>query len=175
MRIAALDLATTSGWAFADGAGEPVYGSQRMGPRGGSLGDCFLAFDRWVNARIEEWRPEVIVFEAPLLVSRGSVMVVQRLMGLAAIAELIALKRGVRIYRAEGSTVTKAFTGRGARFAGGSAEKKRLVIETCKRYGWNPKDDNAADALAVLQYAQSVFNRQEMVARASGPLFAGRM
>ena len=167
----ALDLATVSGWAIADGSAEPEYGSQRMGKRNCSLGECFLFFDAWLTERIADWRPAVVVFEAPIMVKRGSVMVVQRLMGLAAIAELVTLKAGLKIYRAEGSTVTKAFTGRGGRFPGGSDEKKRLVIETCRRYGWAPTDDNAADALAILHYAQSILNRQDAVDRASGPLF----
>ena len=97
-------------------------------------------------------------------------MVVQRLMGLSAIAELVALKAGIKIYRAEGATVTKAFCGR-ARFPGGRDEKKRTVIETCRRYGWSPTDDNQADALAILHYSHSLLNRQQAVDRAAGPLF----
>lgn len=167
--IAALDIATVLGWAVGGGAGEPIYGSYRLGRRGCSPGDTFLALDEWLSERLDEWRPAILVFEAPLMVGRGRAEIVQRLMGLAAIAELHGLRRKLRVYQCEGSTVTKAFTGRG-RYKD-RAEKKRITVETCRHYGWNPLDDNAADALAQLHFAQSIFNRQQAVDRTAGPLF----
>jgi Holliday junction resolvasome RuvABC endonuclease subunit len=142
-----------------------------MGKRSCSVGECFLGLDSWLTEKLDETMPDVVIFEAPIFFGRGDVMIVQRLMGLAAITELIALKRGLRVYRAEGSTVTKAFTGRG-RFPGGREEKKRATIETCRHYGWSPTDDNQADALALLHYAQSILSHGA-VERSAGPLFAG--
>jgi Holliday junction resolvasome RuvABC endonuclease subunit len=165
----ALDLASVTGVAYSAGSDQPIYTSKRMGEKGCSIGECFLAFDAYLNRILDRLRPSVVIFEAPML-GRGSVMVAQRLMGLAAIAELIALKRGVpRVFRAESSTVAKSFTGRG-RYPDSKA-KKQAVIDTCKRYGWLPTDDNQADALALLHHAQSLFNREQLVARAAGPLF----
>ena len=171
MRILACDIATVTGWAFGDGASDPIFGSQRMGRRGALLGECYVAFRDWMNATVDRLHPEVVVFEAPLLINRGSAQVVQRLMGLAAHADEIATRRGLEVYRAEGSTVTKAFTGRG-RFTGGRDEKKQAVIRTCNLYGWFPTDDNAADSLALLHYTQAVLNRRAPVNRAAGPLFS---
>lgn len=141
-----------------------------MAKPGASMGYVFIALEKWLSARFSEWLPEIVVFESPRLVGRGSVNIERRLFGMAAIAELVALKHGYRVFEVETATVTKNFIGRGGRFPGGREEKKRLVIEQCRKYSWNPQDDNAADSLAILTYAQSLLDRGE-VNRTAGPLF----
>lgn len=166
--ILALDIATVVGWAAACGNDTPVYGEMRMGERGCSIGECFLAFDIWLLKQFNTLQPKVLIFESPALIQRGSADINYRLMGLAAIAELNGVRYGLRVFQAASDTVAKHFTGRGRWPA---KEKKPAVMKMCRIRGWNPQSEDASDALALLDYAQSLLQGQHAAARAAGPLF----
>ena len=66
----ALDVATTTGWAYGMPGDRPSYGRFRSGkPRPkdseGNIGEALRAFCLWLGARCIEWQPSMIVFEAP--------------------------------------------------------------------------------------------------------------
>lgn len=167
----ACDIATRVGISYAMGDDKPVYGSARMGKPGCSIGEVFITFDAWMQRRLERLQPKIFIFEEPALINRGSVMVNYRLMGMVALAETLALKHGCRVYQAASATVCLHFTGRG-RYKS-SALKKEATIKACQLRGWNPLDDDSADSLALLDYAQSLLNRERLVQRAAGELFTG--
>lgn len=172
--VLALDIATVSGHAYAVPPDKPCYDSHRLARPGASLATCFVEFDRWLNGLIDFYQPRGVVFESPIMIGgRDRMVVVQRLVGLAAIAELVGTKRGLVVKEASSQTVSKFFLG-GARFKGGRDEKKAAMMSMCRRYGWEPKDDNAADALALLMLAETVLMPKEAARRQRvppGPLF----
>lgn len=170
--ILAADLATVSGHAYAMPPDEPCYGSHRMARPGAPLGDCFVELDRWLNELIDLFQPKVFVFEAPIMIGgRDKVAIVQRLMGLAAIAEMVGQKRGLTVRQASSQTIAKHFTG-SARW-GGRAERKAAMITACRGYGWAPTDDNQADSLGLLVYAEAKLVPKLAALRtvSAGPLF----
>jgi Holliday junction resolvasome RuvABC endonuclease subunit len=154
-----LDVATVLGWAAARDCGKASYGSKRMGRQGCEPGESYLALDIWLEGMVTEHRPTTVIFEAPILGAPGKLSVSQKLMGLVAIVELVCARHRIPVFQAQGASVTKALTGKGGRWEGAtpkerSAAKKRATIEACRRYGFSPSDDNAADAIGILLYAE---------------------
>lgn len=66
MRILALDIATTTGWASWDGKKKTASGTQSFKPgRGDSPGMRFLRFRKWLDQMFEIVKPDVIAYERP--------------------------------------------------------------------------------------------------------------
>lgn len=150
--IMTLDLATKTGWACSRESGVPAYGVRRIGRPQCSDGEFFCDFFGWLSDMIVVEAPRAMIFEAPILTAgKTSVQTARRLMGLAVFAEMLGTKNGIpRVFEANNSTVRKFFTGNGR-------AQKEDVVRECQRRGWAPQDDNAADALAILAYAQHCF------------------
>lgn len=163
--ILALDLSKSgTGWAYGHPAvlrsrsaielaiahgdrAVPLSGSKPMGTAADSMGRVFCAFSDWLADSITTFSPGVLVFEAPLPGGRQSSINAGRLLiGLASVAELIAERRGLRVYEVAVSTVRKHFCG------DGRATKDDVMAE-CRRRAWEPVDHNAGDALAALDYS----------------------
>ena len=85
------------------------------------------------------------VFEAPLLPRTTSFKTVTKLHSLAGITELLCLRSQVKVRSANNTTVKKAFTGHGR-------AEKSAMCDRAKQLGFNPKDDNEADAIAIWFY-----------------------
>lgn len=160
----ALDLGTRTGWACALPGAEPVHGHIRL-PADRGDGAFFSAFRRFLLDHITVHAPRLIVYEAPLITaSATSMATVFRLFGLAAHTVEMAHIREVRCEPANNATVKKFVTDNGR-------AKKPEVMDAIRARGWSPDDENEADALAVLLWAESRF--APTVRRAAGPLFAG--
>lgn len=76
-------------------------------------------------------------------------------MAMAGIAEMLADQRGIR-WRAvaQPAAVKKHWTGRG------NAKKPDMIV-ACRQRGWEVKDDNEADALAIWDLGCALY-RMEM-------------
>lgn len=95
----------------------------------------------------------VAAFEAPLLprdkwdpvkrkmVAQTNIVTTRKLQGLAGVAEMVFLQRGVPCSEAHVGTVKKIM--------GSGDNTKPDMMAAAKRAGLNPKDHNAADAFAV--------------------------
>ena len=68
------------------------------------------------------------------------------LIGFAVTVEMLCCRWSVDVSQAPSNSVRKAFCGSGR-------AKKPEVWAECLRRGWKPQDDNAADALALMDYA----------------------
>lgn len=162
--ILALDLAEKTGWAIASpgaiaawplhsgallkGAGpfEGVhYGTQKLSSITGRHGVVYASLLRWLDDMIKVHKPILIIAEAPLPRHR-SIDSARRALGLSAIADCMAQLRSIQMLEIPVSTVRK-------HFAGSGHAKKPEIFDLCLSRGWKPQDDNAADALAVLDYA----------------------
>jgi len=121
--ILGLDLATSTGFCYGDGASLPVVGTCRMPQTGEEVGPFLFHFETWLEETIEAVRPTMIIFEAPIIRSDGShIMTVRKLTGLAALVELVAHKRGVEVLETHISTVKRTLTGKG------NAEKHEMIF-----------------------------------------------
>jgi crossover junction endodeoxyribonuclease RuvC len=144
--ILALDLGTATGWAMRSGDRAITSGTESFRPgrfEGGGM--RFLRFKRWL-AEIEllAGRPDAIYFEE-----------VRRHVGVDAahayggfLGQLTAWceLRGVPYQGVPVGTIKRHATGKGN--AG-----KELVIAAVRARGFAPRDDNEADAIALLLWA----------------------
>lgn len=166
--ILALDIATRVGWAVcspdaaaawprmpseararADDPPRILHGVQQLAPVSRSDGALFAAFDNWLADMVTVHQPRWLFFEAPLLKAKGrKTITAKNLIGLSASAERVGYVRELRVRTLHYSTVKKHFTG------DGHAQKPAMVAEA-KARGYVPHDDNAADAIAVLDRAIS--------------------
>lgn len=146
-RILALDLGTTTGWASHDELGGIRSGSVRFKfSRFEGGGMRFVKFRAWLRDHLgvdREYsaRVEAVYFEA---VRRHIGVDAAHAYGgylghLTALCEEMSIPySGVPV-----GTIKKSFTGKG------NASKEEMIAE-CRRRGFEPADDNEADAIAIL-------------------------
>lgn len=163
MKIVALDLATVTGVAVGSPNSDPVSWSVDLGKglkslKGDDKND--LIFSKALvltDTLIREHQPDFVAIEAAV----GGPKTSHFLVGLLACVRGCVANRKVdrQIYAI--SAIRKHFTGRAwttkdfpalSRPAAKRAIKQE-VIKRCHLLGWEPEDDNAADALALLDYA----------------------
>lgn len=166
--ILALDLAARSGWAMGcvrDAA--PRFGSVRLANPGASMGAIFSNCHKWLGGFDGV---DVVVFEAPMqpsfMAGRTNAHTIRILIGIAAITEEFFFSRGVDVREAQVGDVRRHFIGSNKHKR---VAAKALTISGCRRLGWNPPDDNAADALALWHYQASIF--EPRLALQTSPLF----
>ena len=156
-RLLALDIATVSGFAI-DGPEDwkPLTGTVRCTADGDDYGRAYVAFERWLTDFIAVHRPDVMAFEAPLIVggrsgtSRPTNHGTARLLfGLSAVAELVGNRAGLRVFECHIQTVRRHFTGNGRC-------QKAEVRARCRTLGWDVQSNDAADAAAIWDFARSV-------------------
>ncbi len=197
--ILALDVASTTGWAYVFPGDQPIYGSHRIAKPGSDHGPVSHAFRTWLGGKVMEYRPKWIVFEAPYIpmprqriVRRkigggfvhadGSPVIanppppmnmetIYRLCGLCFEVEGIAAEFGIACRKIDTSSWTKGFTG-AARYRGGREAKKEAVMAACKLRGWDIRDSDSADAVGIAVYAESILSPRASATRPIGGLFA---
>jgi hypothetical protein len=145
--ILALDLGTNCGWALRTFAGKVCYGTQsfKVGKYDGG-GMRYLKFRNW----LDEITPGVqhIAYEAVRRhIGTDAAHVYGGLMAtLTAWCEENKIPyEGVAV-----GTIKKHATGRG------NASKDEMIA-AANALGYNPEDDNAADALHLLGYVESIY------------------
>ena len=177
LAILALDLATKTGWAYSrvDGSGEASGVLKLAGEQPEERAANLI---RWIIgfARVSPF--DHLVYEAPLppsfMAGKTNVQTAQLLLALpvAAGAAALLMPRPLpmhRITQARPNDVRKHFIGMST--AGGREQTKRAVIARCRAMGWTPRDDNEADAIALLDYRRALLN-SKLAVRAT-PLFGG--
>lgn len=151
IRVLALDLASTTGWA-ADGPDgiKPVGGTLKLNyskdDNGEGLADCRDGVARLINLN----KPTHVAIEAPVPVtSHGRIenlvdtaQTVRWLLGLVGVVEELVYHAGLECIEASAQDVRADFCGH--RFAG-----KAGVMERLQQLGWSYSDNNEADAKAL--------------------------
>ena len=147
MKILALDLATKTGWA--------VYGSHITDKkvvsgvqvfdvkRGESPGMRFLRCRSFLNELFDMARPNVIVYEQAH--HRGGAAT-RCGVGLVTVVLEFAAQHKIATMSVHSATLKKWATGSGR-------ANKGDMIKTCISRGYQPQDDNEADAILLLLYA----------------------
>jgi len=156
LRIFCLDTAPTAvGWAFAEGRSPPTCGTYhppRCGERFVIAGHEFRA---WLHGRITSLEPHVVVIEKPIHVPTNDLKTLRLQYGFPMLATLACSDRAVKYDEYPLDEVRQSFLGRTYRkIYRNRPALKAAVIAECRARGWQPDDDNAADALAVLDLAR---------------------
>lgn len=174
-RVLALDVATKTGWAIGNTSdNRPVSSTQRIAPPGSSAGFLFLNFAKWLTDLMKVDRPDIVFFEAPLdprwvKSGRTNMQTVRRLMTMAGLVEMVCEGRGIYDVReADVPDVRHHFLG--TRSMKGE-RAKRMTLNKCHTLGWEPVDDNAADALALWSYGVSTIKGNSIVSASYEQLF----
>lgn len=141
MKILALDLATRTGWAHSDGPSGVQDFSLK---RGESSGMLFLKFRGWLDRVYSDAEFELVAYEQPHL--RGG-YATELLAGMVGILLAWAVENGVEYAMRHSGEIKRHATGKG------NANKEQM-IEAARKIGWNPEDDNEADALWLLDLVQ---------------------
>lgn len=156
--VIALDLATTVGWAVGTAAAVdawPIRDIVQTGPTdgvtcgsryfgGAGRGALFFTFARWFDDMVDQHGPGLVAVEQPV---HARTMDAARIsMGLAALVDLMCHHRSIQVIGWAPASVKKHFVGNGQ-------AKKAAIEARCRARGWTFPDNNAADALAVLDMA----------------------
>lgn len=174
MRIAALDLSKTcTGWAYFDGegGGNPVCGSWVLGSTFTSDGGVFAKLHENL-ADLHSVMPfdTMYVEQAmPSFNGASSYSVIYLLTNLQGHADSFASAFGLKFRVVSVNSWRPPFIGRIenqkakaeakrlgqelGKKVGATKSLKQLTIARCKQLGMNPKNDNEADALGILDYA----------------------
>lgn len=148
-----------------------VSGWHKMPKTGADVGWFLDAFDTWVVGLLDFHQPALVVFEAPWVgskidqqtgrVSQTHQDTARKLMCLAGHTEFVCRRAAIECREANNATVRKHFAGKGR---APRAELKRLTIEACRRRGWEPENDDEADALGLLDYAVACWRPRRVAA-----------
>lgn len=140
--VLALDLATKTGWAIRGRDGAVTHGILDARARRGQLpAQRWVNFNDWLNQTITNNNIHVIGFEEVRRHVGTTAAHVHG--GLRAIMEMVALTHNIEVLPYGVGTVKKHWTGNGR-------ATKDSMMQQARARGYDPKDDNAADALAVL-------------------------
>ena len=158
-RILALDLATKTGWACDGPEGRPMSGVLRLPKSGGDAADgyefgmAYCRLEQFLIGRFRIDRPDIVAMEAPIPGGhvKTTYVTMRLLYGLPAVTECVCTRWGIPIREIRVQAVKRHMTGNGRC-------DKQAVIKMCRLFGWDPEDDNAADALAVWSYQKSLID-----------------
>ena len=106
-------------------------------------------FGKWLPELIQVHQPDMIVFEAPFAGSIRNANTGRMLFGFCAMVEMLAYQHKIRCLECNNSIIKKHATGTGH-------AKKAQMVKAARDRGWNPKDDNEADALWLADYAAAM-------------------
>ena len=141
MNILSLDLATKTGWALKEGK-MIISGVQDFSKaRGESPGMIFLKFRAWMK----NFKRDHLLVVIEQNHHRGGAAT-DLCAGLKAEAQAFAAEHGFEIMPVHSATLKKFATGSGR-------AEKGAMIQKAKDLGFNPIDDNEADAIHLLRYA----------------------
>ncbi len=151
--ILALDLATRIGWCSGPINGPLHYGSFRCAPEGSSSAAVFGGAMKWLAERLMAFRPRLIVYEAPIdprHLKKINADTIRRLNGLPSVIEAVAHNFGVWDIR-EVETGDLKMYWHGKRNIP-REQVKRMTMTKMRTLGYEPADEDAADAISVHRY-----------------------
>ena len=178
MTLLALDLATKTGFAVgnpdayqcvtpleaaAGSVPKPYSGVFTIAPPRTSIGEFMARYRDWLDDMITLHGVDKLVFEAPIITSgRTSIDTARKLLGVAAVTEELAYRRGIPWVReGNNATIRKHFIGKGR---GDRKDLKRLVLEQCRARGWEVDSEDEGDALALFDFGVHCINSQKRAA-----------
>jgi len=139
-KILSLDIATNTGWKT-----ETTSGVWDLNPaRGESEGMRVVRFKSKVKELIELEGINIIAYERPAGMHKASIMVASEMVG---VLKYLCIEKGIELACYSATEIKKFATDKG------NANKEQM-IEAAKKLGYNPKDDNEADAIHLYLLAK---------------------
>lgn len=140
MKILALDIATKTGWKT-----ETASGVWNLKPnRGESEGMRVVRFKSKVKEMIELEGINLIAYERPAGMHKSSIMVASEMVG---VLKDLCIEKEVQLACYSATEIKKFATGKGN-------ANKELMIKRAVELGFNPIDDNEADAIHLYLLAK---------------------
>lgn len=153
-KVLALDLSLSTGWAVGDIApSTALYGTKRLPSTGKYFGPTIDALICFVDGMIREHEPTLLVFESPYIAKTYDVPMLRRMFGMHAAVEWAAHRVALECAEAAPSEWRRTFFARHFDMKMKREAAKTMAIKQCQMRGWNPEDDNAADALGLMDHA----------------------
>jgi len=173
MKVLALDIATTTGFAIGPHDGEPRAGLACFGSRNAVSAEVFAKAQAWALEFMGAEKPDVVMLEALLpptaMLNSTSRATRDRLCGLNAIMLACAKTCGA------GEIASATVGDIRAHFIGDRTLKRRNakaeVLSKCRELGWPAHCDDVGDALACWSYACALI--EPRLALRTSPLFFG--
>jgi len=160
-KVLALDVATSTGWCFgATSENMPHYGSIRFAEPGATLGQIMAGGLGWFVDFVKVNQPDLIVCEASNahhMAGKTTLKTIQVLIGLPAMFEGLAWRLGIKDVREVTTKECRDY------FIGSNPRRdvaKPMVIAKCRALGYEPQDDDAADAISLWEYQRHLLNRR---------------
>lgn len=152
MHVAALDLATKTGVAVGPCGGRPELWTLDLKSKGEAKfhGTRLMRVQGLVHQLISARGVEFIAIEKPFVAAHNNWETTLLTIGLTANVVSWAARKGVPVDIIPPQTVAKHFIGTGKMKR---AEKKAAILAACRARGWEPTDDNQADAAALWDLA----------------------
>jgi Holliday junction resolvasome RuvABC endonuclease subunit len=160
VKILAFDTATKTGCAFGVAGGKPTSWTVNLGKVDWPI--RFSKTLRMVEHYIGRFQPDLIAVETFV----GGPKSNSNLVGLVACVQGEATRLGIRVVDYYPASVRKHFLG-GIR---GNTPIKSQVFARCRMLGWDVKDTDAADALALWDYAAALESRAHQMTTVGGLL-----
>jgi Holliday junction resolvasome RuvABC endonuclease subunit len=143
MRVLALDIALSTGWAAGDGTKEgTTYGTHLFAGMNTDLGRLSHFFAQWVADKITEWEPDLLAIERGFFRGPAS----YQLSGMIWDAHRVAYIRGVPRVEYTPLAIKKFITGT-------AKADKDAVFDAVWAHAFPVRTDHEADALALLLLA----------------------
>lgn len=171
-RLLALDLSLNCGWACpADTSKGYAWGVWKLPRLWAGLGKILSCLAATLEKHVKELAITEIIYESPLplgaIAAATGEPQARLIYGLCAVVEMIAHEQGVPVTEASADDARKKVLGM-RRPAKGRDAIKRTVIQWCRASGFDPYDDNDADALVLLHYRLMLDDPLLLLKRASG-------
>lgn len=151
----ALDVATRCGYAqWAPGWVKPIYGTWILPGEVGEVGRKAVTLHRRLSDLHALSAITSLTFEGGIpsnaLGGHTNMSTLYLLAALSGHVESFAYAVNARCRNVPQASWRKHFIGKGSGFK--SKDFKAMSIARCREIGWSPHDDNASDALGVLDY-----------------------
>ena len=168
MAILALDLATVTGWALhEEGQALPFFGTLRLPYTPDECGPPMAKLRDFLDEKHAIWKFTEVVFEAQHIpmpkwdkvkkkwVQMLDMRTVYKLISLGSMIELWCQDNGIgdRCYQVHIATWRKHFIGEG-NLKRDAAKIKCMAV--CQNLGWNTVEEDAAEAMGILDYYLSI-------------------
>lgn len=152
--ILSLDIATQTGWAVGSPCSQPIYGTLKL--EGQRVGTRCLQLAREIGALIDEYHVTDVAIEEAFVGRKLTGKGLMTLFGYRAAAHMAAENKGITPTMVRPSEARKHFIQMGSLKR---KEAKKHVMHQCQRIGWNPKNEDEADALALWDYRCFMLDR----------------
>jgi hypothetical protein len=165
-KILAIDAATQCGLASGEAGEIPRLGTEQFGDSGDNQLEVGARCLRWIAHRLTDDRPDEIWMEEPLPFGgkegQSSAASRLRLTGLVMVIGSAARLKGVPVHMVRITTARKGFIGHGGLKREIAKKRSRAM---CRLLGWNPMNDDEADAGCIFWFASLAHGKAPLISK----------